>query len=198
MPLIQTTLNFQGQLIKTQKAIVQYDPFKKRNVYFLPSTGKSLAFNARNKRKLYLSGDLELKDELFINNRFVKDNKRNRSRIADRSGKILNPATNRWVNPTPRNLKKIEQFELKRKAESAIVVSQKALVQKTIVQKPQVQYYINIHQLLEYLSKFDKPYEQLACIMKQYGIATPLAITDDQTHTRADALSKIIIYKSDP
>ena len=77
MSLIQTTLNFQGRLIKTQKAIVQYDPFKKRNVYFLPLTGKSLVFNARNKLKLFLAGDLELKDELFIKNRFVEDNKRN-------------------------------------------------------------------------------------------------------------------------
>ena len=154
MPLIQTTLNFQGQMIKSQKATVQYDPFKKRNVYFLPRTGKSIAFNTKNKHKLFVAGDLDLKDKLFINNRFVKDNKRNRSRIADRSGKIKNPATNRWVDPTPRNLKRIEQFEMKRKAETALVlVSPK----KPRVVNFKAQYYINIPQLREYLSRFDRP-----------------------------------------
>ena len=69
------------KLLKHRKAIIQYDPFKKMDLYFVPRTGKSYVVSAKNKRKLFLDGDLELQGELFINNRFVKDNAKNRAKL---------------------------------------------------------------------------------------------------------------------
>ena len=108
MQKVQSTLNFQGKIVKSQHAVIQYDPFKKQDMYFLPKTGKSYVVNAKNKRKLYLSGNLELKNELFINNRFVKDNAQNRAKL-NQEGKIKNPSTNRWLKDTALNRRKIEQ-----------------------------------------------------------------------------------------
>ena len=68
--------------------------------------GKSDVVSPKNKRMLYLAGDLDLQGELFINNRFVKDTPRNRSKL-NRSNNIKNPLTNRWIKDTPLNRKKV-------------------------------------------------------------------------------------------
>ena len=73
----QLTLNLNGQLVRSRKAYIEYDPFKKRKVYFVPRTGKSYVINATNKRKLFLAGDLDLQGEIFLNSRIVKDSARN-------------------------------------------------------------------------------------------------------------------------
>ena len=105
---VQSTLDFQGKIVKSQYAAMQYDPYRKQNMYFLPKTGKSYVVNAKNKRKLFLAGELELKGELFINNRFVKDNAHNRATL-NQEGKIKNPSTNRWIKDTIVNRRKIIQ-----------------------------------------------------------------------------------------
>ena len=103
---IQATIDFQGKLEKSQKAIIQYNPYKRRELYFVPRTGKSYVVSPKNKRMLYLAGDLDLQGELFINNRFVKDTPRNRSKL-NCSNKIKNPLMNRWIKDTPLNRKKV-------------------------------------------------------------------------------------------
>ena len=119
MTKYQTTLNFNDQLVRSQKAYIMYDPFKMKNVYFVPRTSKTLSMNASNKRKLFLAGDLELHSELFINNRFVKDSKHNCSHLA-RDTKLFNPLTKRYVKDTPQNKKKIEKAENELKVQRAL------------------------------------------------------------------------------
>ena len=113
MTKIQQTLDFQGKIVNTQKAIIQYDPYKRKQMYFVPRTGKSYVVSSKNKHKLFSSGDLELKGELFINGRFVKDNAKNRAKL-NQENKIKNPVTNRWIKDTKLNRKKIIELNKKK------------------------------------------------------------------------------------
>ena len=72
MTKIKFMLDFQGKNVNSQKAMIQYDPYKRKQMYFVPRTGKSYVVSSKNKHKLFCSGDLELKSELFINSRFIK------------------------------------------------------------------------------------------------------------------------------
>ena len=113
MTKIQQTLDFQGKIVNTQKAIIQYDPYKRKQMYFVPRTGKSYVVSSKNKHKLFSSGDLELKGELFINGRFLKANAKNRAKL-NQENKIKNPVTNRWIKDTKLNRKKIIELNKKK------------------------------------------------------------------------------------
>ena len=89
-----------------------------------------------------------------------------------------------------RQAEQVERAEQAERAQALIVPPAK----KQKIQ--QVQYYAAIPQLMEYLSRFNRPYEQMIRILRQYGVSSPspLAITADSRRNKPanEAIQRII------